>query len=507
MAILGSLIKSFVDVSAILPLDRTDPIACQRDQLRELLKEASDTSFGLYYGFREMVNEDDPTQLFSNRVPIFEYHQMHERWWRQQQKHPSISWPGSPDFFALSSGTTGKSSKRIPVTQDMLKSMRSVGISLLRDLANFDLPPALFEKEVLILSSSANLDENDRGFLEGEISGINVNNFPGWYDVFYRPGKEIAQMDQWDDRLQRIVEEAPLWDIGTLIGIPAWVQLLLQAIKDRYDLKNILELWPDLSVYSTGGVAFEPYRKNFDELIGRPLTIIDTYLASEGFFGYTARPETMSMKLAIDHGIYFEFIPFDDRGFDDHGNLLDSPTVLSMRSVKEDQDYALLISTPAGVWRYMIGDTIKFTDLENLEFVITGRTKFFLNVVGSQLSEEKINAAVGALATDANLGIDEFCVAAMQDENGNHYHQWVLAHEGKLVEEDAVTRLDRYLQEANKNYRVARGKALQYIQVRSISKKVFYDWMESTKKKGGQMKTPKVMSSEKMNDLLGFVDS
>ncbi len=173
-----------------------------------------------------------------------------------------------------------------------------------------------------MLSSTANLKEHNRGHLEGEISGINVSNFPGWYDMFYRPGKEIASIDSWDERLQRIVQEAPKWNIGAIAGIPSWVLLMLQEIVKAHKLNHIHEIWPNLTVYASGGVAYETYRQGFDKICAHPLTIIDTYLASEGFFSFGNRPGSMSMELALSHGYFYEFIPFDERGVDGQGNLL-----------------------------------------------------------------------------------------------------------------------------------------------------------------------------------------
>jgi hypothetical protein len=386
----------------------------------------------------------------------------------------------------------------------MLASFRAVGIAQIESLANFDLDPVLFEKDVLGLSSSADLDEHN-GHLEGEISGINTSNLPGWFGGFYKPGLDIAQIDDWDERVAAIAKKAPEWDVVALAGIPSWIQMMLEKIIEFHKLDNIHELWPDLSVYASGGVAFEPYRESLNRLMGKSITYMDTYLASEGFFAYTARPGTMDMKLALDHGIFYEFIPFDERGFDETGKLLESPEVLSITEVEKDQDYALLVSTPAGSWRYMIGDTVKFTDLERHELVISGRTKYFLNVVGSQLSEEKINTAVADLSKHFACEINEFGVAAIRDEDGDYIHQWVLGTDAALDEKEITNHLDQSLQDLNKNYKVARRKALKGIKVRLVPAAQLYDWLASRKKKGGQIKMPKVMKAEMMEDLLDYL--
>lgn len=504
MAILGSIVKSAITLKHNFSTDKENPVTQQKEQLLKLLQTANATAFGIYYGFSALSKADDPIAAYQQEVPIFDYDRMHNAWWAQQQQRPDITWPGKPEYFALSSGTTGKESKRIPVTEAMLDSIRSVGIAQAEHLAQFDLPPELFEKEILMLSSSAQLQQHPNGHLEGEISGINTNNIPGWFSGFYRPGIEIAQIDNWDDRVRAIAEAAPDWDIGALAGIPSWIQLMLQEIVNYHKPDNIHEIWPSLSLYATGGVAFEPYRKSLEKLLARPLVYLDTYLASEGFFAYNARPGTMNMRLAVSHGIFYEFIPFDERGFDETGHLLDNPEVFTLQDVEEGVDYALLVSTPAGAYRYMIGDTIKFTDLDQLEIKISGRTKYFLNVVGSQLSEEKMNAAIQELSEGLGMPVNEFAVAAMKNEEGDFIHQWVIAASEDVDEVEAAVCLDEALKSRNKNYAVARSKGLKSVKLTALAESAIYDWLEQRKKKGGQMKMPRVLKAEQMQDLLDF---
>jgi hypothetical protein len=506
MALLGSLIKKGIGLSQRLNEENGNAVEQQENQLRYLLNEAKDTSFGKYYGFESLLKKDDLQKAFKETVPIFNYERMNEVWWTQQQKHPDITWPGKPDFFALSSGTTGKKSKRLPITDAFLQSMRDVGTSFIRSLPNFDFPDELFQSEVLMLSSSANLSKNENDHLEGEVSGINVSNFPGWYDLFYRPGKEIASLDNWEDRVEAIAKEAPDWNIGAIAGIPSWVLLLIKKIIEYHDLETIHDIWPNLTVFSSGGVAFETYREDFNKVTEKPLVVVDTYLASEGFFAYTARPNVMDMRLALNHGYYYEFIPFDERGVDERGNLLDDPLSLSIDEVEKDVDYVLIVTTCAGAWRYMIGDTIKFTNLTPHEIIISGRTKFFLNVVGSQLSEEKMDKAILEVAKELSITVNEYSVAAIKNDADEYIHQWVVVTENKNVDQSSFKqKLDTALSDANKNYQVARSKALKDIRVEVISKKQYYEFLERDKKKGGQVKTPKVMDAEEMKELLDYL--
>ena len=507
MAFFGHVIKALIQTKHnLLPHEPTDPAAAQEEQLRDLLETAKDTAFGKYYNFARILEADDIRRAYRKEVPIFDYHEMNEEWWKKQRHDPDITWPGQPRFFALSSGTTGKKSKRIPVTDEMLECTQRVGRAQAECLANFDLEADLFEKDIFMLTSSADLKERD-GYKEGEISGINVSNMPEFMEGVYKPGLEIARIPDWDERVQRIAEEAPNWDIGALAGIPSWMVMMLRRVIEHNKLTNIHEIWPNLSIFTTGGVAFEPYRQTFEALLAHPITIMDTYLASEGFFAFNARPGTMSMELALDHGMYFEFVPHDARGFDDTGTILEDPEVFDYRQVEEGVDYALIVSTPAGAWRYMIGDTIKFTDLSRMEMVISGRTKYFLNVVGSQLSEEKLNKAIAVLNEETGATVKEFTVGAIKrEDDGEYVHQWVLGLEsGELDGERAKQVLDDHLQHANKNYKVARQKALKDLRVRVEPADRLYAFLEQTKKKGGQIKFPKVMPEEKLRELLDFL--
>ncbi|MEM9987560.1 MAG: GH3 auxin-responsive promoter family protein, partial [Bacteroidota bacterium] len=405
----------------------------------------------------------DPRSAYSQRVPFFDYHRMAEAYWNRLQDGASdVSWPGRPQYFALSSGTTGAEPKRIPVTEAQLSSIRTAGVRQLLSLKNFDLPAQLFEKQVLMLGSSTDLQEAG-DYLEGEISGISASNIPGWFGSYYRPGPDIARIDDWDLRLEKISQQAPHWDIGALSGIPSWIQMMLERIIADHGLKHIHELWPDLTLYTTGGVAFEPYQAGFEQLLDHPLIYMDTYLASEGFFGFNARPDTKSMQLVLNHGVYYEFITFTPDNFDDQGLPTDRAEVVPIEQIEAGKDYALIISTCSGAWRYLIGDTIAFTDTERLEFRITGRTQGFLNVVGSQLSEQKLNDAIRHLEQEKDINVKEFTVGAQQVA-GQWQHHWYLGLEGRLTETEAANLLDDFLQTRNKNYQVARTKSLKKVE-------------------------------------------
>lgn len=504
MAIFGSLIKSAIEFREKFTSE-SQPIQEQEKVLEELLKKAKDTLFGKYYFFDTILQSDNIQKIFAEKVPFFDYHQMNDQWWsRLHEGQTDVSWPGKPSYFALSSGTTGKTSKRIPVTDDMIEAIRLAGIKQVGALSNFDLPSDFFETEFMMLGSSTNLVEKD-DHLEGEISGISASRIPFWFKGYYKPGEDIAKIDDWDERVQHIAENAKNWDIGALSGIPSWLELMLKKVIEHHNLDNIHDIWPNLQVYTSGGVAFQPYEKSFNALLAHPITVIDTYLASEGFIAFQNRPETTAMKLITDNGIYFEFVPFKPEYILKDGSISQDAVVLNLSQVKTDEDYILIMSTVSGAWRYLIGDTIAFTDVERAEIKITGRTKFFLNVVGSQLSVNKMNAAVKDLEETFDIEIPEYTISAKRFD-GEFYHSWYLGTNATIDNTKLAEALDESLQNANKNYKVARGKSLKGVKVTSVSPDVFYEWSGANKKKGGQVKMEKVMGEEKFKDWEAFVE-
>lgn len=505
MAIFGSIIKSLIDLRETL-VREGDALKEQENELRSLLQKAKNTAFGKHYKFEEILESDNIKKTFAERVPYFDYNKLDKEWWhRYHDGEEDVTWPGRPPYFALSSGTTGKSSKRIPVTDDMLESIRKAGIKQVSALSNFELPPDFFEKEIMMLGSSTDLHKAG-DHKEGEISGISASNIPFWFRSYYKPGEEIARIEEWDERVQKIAENARNWDIGALSGIPSWMELMLKKVIEYHKVDNIHEVWPNLQVYASGGVAFEPYEKSFEKLWGRPVQVIDTYLASEGFLALQNRPQTHAMKLILDNGVYFEFVPFKPDFINQDGSLTENAPVIPLEEVEEEVEYVLLISTVSGAWRYIIGDTIKFTDKEKYEIRITGRTKFFLNVVGSQLSVNKMNDAIKELEDKYDIRIPEFVVAAKRGEDGEYYHFWYLGTEDSGNAEELADSLDKALKEANKNYKVARSKALKGVKVNLVHPDAFHEWNAVNKKKGGQVKMEKVMKEEKFNEFEKFVE-
>jgi len=503
MAIVGSIIKGIIDLRDKI-VSEPDADEAQLNVLKGLLNKAKDTAFGKHYKFEEILEAEDIRAAYAERIPNFDYNKLNEEWWCKMHKgETDVVWPGTPPYFALSSGTTGKTSKRIPVSEDMVEAIRTSGIKQVGALTNFDLPTEFFEKEIMMLGSSTDL-QKEGDHEEGEISGISASNIPFWFKGYYKPGEDIAKIDDWDERIEMIAKNAKTWDIGAISGIPSWMELMFKKVIEYHNVENIHDIWPNFQVYTSGGVAFEPYEKSFNALLAHPVTVIDTYLASEGFMAYQQRPETHAMKLVLDNGIYFEFVPFKAEYVNEDGSITDNAPVVQLKDVKEEEDYILLISTVSGTWRYLIGDTIKFTDVSRHEIKITGRTKFFLNVVGSQLSVNKMNDAIQELENKYDIEIPEFTLAAVRID-GDFHHSWYLGTDAQLNNEELAEALDNSLKNANKNYKVARSKALKGVKVTTIPPNHFYEWNALNKKKGGQVKMERVMNEEKFGQWEEFI--
>jgi len=285
------------------------------------------------------------------------------------------------------------------------------------------------------------------------------------------------------------------------------MELMMKTVIDYHNVDNIHDVWPNLQVYTSGGVAFGPYKKSFNALLGKPITVIDTYLASEGFLAFQARPETDAMQLVTNGGIYFEFVPFKPEYINPDGSLKQNAPSVTLKDVELDQDYVVVISTVSGAWRYLIGDTIEFTNIEKAEIKITGRTKFFLNTVGSQLSVNKLDDAIHFLEDKYQARIPEYTLCAKRFDDG-FYHSWYLGSDSLSSDNNAIaTALDEFLKGANKNYKVARSKALEGVKVEVVNTGVFHDWSGANKKKGGQVKMERVMGEDKFKTWEDFVDN
>ncbi len=502
MPILGTIIKSAIELRSKIPIESLktqNPYKVQVKTLRRLLRKAQITAFGEAFGFQEILRHRDPVKTFQQKVPLYDYTTLHRKWWYRTLNGESyVCWPGQVKYFALSSGTSEASSKYIPVTGDMLKAIKKTSIMQLLTLSKYDFSKEFYEKGILMLGGSTQLEFNGT-YYEGDLSGITAGNLPFWFQHFYKPGNRISKERNWTTKLDEIVKKAPQWDIGVICGVPAWLQILLERIIETYNLNNIHDMWPNLSVYVHGGVSFAPYVKGFEKLLARPLTYMETYLASEGFVAYQSRPDTSSMQLVLDNGIFYEFVPFTSDNFDDDSNLKPEAKALTIREVEEGKDYVLLMSSCAGAWRYVIGDTVKFTSVAQSEIVITGRTKHYLSMCGEHLSQENMNRAIEMLEHQMNISVREFTVAGIEYEN-MFAHKWYLGVDEPIDLEMARKKIDENLKILNDDYRTERLHAIREVIAVALPSQVFYDWMKQSGKEGGQFKFPRVLKNSKLED-------
>lgn len=513
MPVLGHVLKRSIKVSSTLQnLRKPKLFNWQKKVLRKLLFKARGTAFGKSYNFDDILpsfligEKKEFYEKFKQNVPVYDYNKIYKDWWhRAREGEENVCWPGKVKHFALSSGTSEAASKAIPVTKEMIRAIQRTSINQIISLGNFpELPSELYEKGYLMLGGSTQLNKVASRY-EGDLSGITQANIPYWFSRFYKPGKQIASLKNWEEKLEEITLNAPKWDIGFIAGVPAWVQLLLERIIDRYQLKNIHELWPNLSAFAWGGVSLEPYRASLNSLMGQPIFYIETYLASEGFLAYQVR-NNGNLQLVLNNGIFFEFIPFTMENFDEDGNLRSSPETKMISEVQEGAEYALLISTCAGAWRYLIGDTIRFTNLQQAEIIITGRTKHFLSLCGEHLSVDNMNKAIEAAAEKFDLTIPEFTVVGIKHPP-LFAHQWYLGVSKAVDEKDIQEFLDQKLCELNDDYAVERKHALKNIFVKVLPLTTFYNFLESKGKIGSQHKFPRVLKGSIKEEWDAFLQN
>jgi hypothetical protein len=505
MPVLGSLIKQGLKLSTRVRRRKSSPAYYQRREFVRLLSKAESTVFGKQYNFSGILQSDNPYSVFKNTVPVFDYDKIFEQWWfRCLQEEENICWPGHVKYFALSSGTAGSASKHIPVTREMIKALRKASIRQITTLGKYDLPASVFEKGILWLGGSTDLKKQG-GYFEGDVSGISAQKVPIWFQHFYKPGKKISQEKDWNVKLEEIARQAGNWDIGIITGVPAWVQLLIEKIISQYNLSNIHELWPNLSVYAHGGVSFEPYRKGFEKFFSKKVHYIEMYPASEGFIAFQAEPDVSYMHLITDNGIFFEFIPFNEKNFDANGMMLPEAKTLFIDEVEANTDYALILNTCAGAWRYLIGDVIRFVNVENGDIIISGRTKHFLSLTGEHLSVDNMNKAVEYVSRELSLEISEYTVSGIPYD-GTFAHDWYLGTSKDIDTEYVRKLIDEKLCEINDDYAVERNSALKNVFVHAVPVAKFYDYMNQQGKMGGQNKFPRVMNKQQYADWKIFLN-
>ncbi len=506
MPLLGSLIRKAYELRQF-PIDilSVDPVAEQEKVLKKLLVKAQNTAFGEYYDFARIIGRHDINKQFSDLVPVHDYSSMFKNWWyRSLNGEPFVAWPGRVKYFALTSGTSEASSKHIPVTADMLHAIQKASIRQLVSATKYDFPDEFYEKGILMIGGSTHLRYNGT-YYQGDLSGITASTIPFWFQHFYKPGRRISREQEWSVKLNDIVRNAKAWDIGIIVGVPAWIQIILEKIIDFYGVRTIHDIWPNLSAYVHSGVSFEPYIRSFEKLLDHPILFNETYLASEGYIAFQQPGNHKTMQMVLDNGIYYEFIPFNETNFDSEGDLRANPETITISQVEEGREYALLLSTCAGAWRYLIGDTIKFISKERSEIMLTGRTKHFISLCGEHISQDNLNRAIRMFQDEYNVKINEFTITGIR--YGNLFaHQWYLGTDDNVDPFLAANKLDEYLKILNDDYRVERIEAIKNVSVEVLPLQVFYDWMKVRGKEGGANKFPRVIKNSQLEQWIEHIN-
>jgi hypothetical protein len=495
-------------VAAALRIPPNDPRRQQIRVLKKLLKKARFTEFGQQYRFDEILLSRHPAKRFQELVPVHDYNKIYNDWWKKTLEGvPDVTWPGKIKYYALSSGTSEASSKYIPITKDILRSNTINYVRQFVTLLGYEnVNRKAMTRGFLMLGGATDLKKGKAGWYEGDLSGILAKKRPFWFQTFYKPGGRIAAIADWNQKLTEIVEHAKEWEIGYIVGVPAWCQMCMEMVIEHYKVKNIHEIWPNLGFFVHGGVAFEPYKKGFEKLLGKPIIYIENYLSSEGFIGYKAREHAKGMQLILNNNIFLEFIPFDEKNFDSNGNMVANPEAKMIHEVEEGKEYALLMSTNAGTWRYLLGDTLKFVNLERSEVVITGRTRHFLSLTGEHLSVENMNKAIELVSNELNISIPEYTVVGIP--YGTFFaHKWYIACNDQCDTEELRKRIDQHLRKLNDDYATERDSALKEVFLEKLPEEKFMEFMVLKGKLGNQHKFPRVMKGKMLEDWNRFLET
>lgn len=509
MKIIGQIINKGRKISTSLLLNQVNAIQTQKRTLKKLLTKAAQTEFGKHNEFSKILKSPSIYHAFSAQVPLSDYSKMHPWWQKAYNGEEHVTWPGKIEYFALSSGTSEGSSKYIPVSQDMLKSIKKAALRQILSIAKTDLPKDFLAKNYLMVGGSTDL-YFDGNVYSGDLSGITTQNVPFWFERFSKPSMVVRSNKNWKDKIEQMTLESKDWDVVMVAGVPAWIQLLFENIIKTYNLEHIHEIWPNLSVFVHGGVELTPYKKSFEKLLGKPILYFNTYLASEGFVAFQNKVDAKGMRLVFRNGMFYEFIQFNRSNFSDQGDLLENPVVVPIDRVEENTPYAIVLTTCAGAWRYLIGDVIEFVDVPNCEIKIVGRTKHFLSLCGEHLSVDNMNTALQKVADKTGITLQEFTVKGIPYENF-FAHQWFIgmkqSDQDSIHIEDFTRLLDKTLCEINDDYATERKHALKNILVTLLPNQVFLDWMEKEGKLGSQNKFPRVLSDSKYVSWKNFVES
>lgn len=473
------------------------PHDVQQELLLKLVHRAKNTELGKKYGFEDIKNYEQ----FAQRVPLTTYEFFQEKIERSRKGETNIFWPTPIRWFAQSSGTTNARSKYIPVSQESLEDCHyAASKDLLCIYLNNNPESQMFTGKSLRLGGSKKLYENN-GTSYGDLSAILIDNMPFWAEFSSTPGNEVSLMDDWEIKMQTIVNETIKENVTSLAGVPSWMLVLLNTVLETTQKNSIFEIWPNLEVYFHGGVSFEPYREQYQKILPRKdFRYYEIYNASEGFFAIQDRNDSSELLLMLDYGIFYEFIPVT-------GNSGQNEAPIPLDKVQLHVNYAVVITTNAGLWRYKIGDTIRFTSLDPYRVKVTGRTKHHINAFGEELIIENAEKALKKATALTHSEIVEYTAAPIfmiGKEKGAH--EWIIEFKTSPKNRDTFCKLlDETLQEINSDYAAKRfnNLTLNAPTIHFGRNNLFYDWLKTKNKLGGQHKVPRLSNTrEYLEELL-----
>ncbi|MBP7173072.1 MAG: GH3 auxin-responsive promoter family protein [Cloacibacterium sp.] len=461
------------------------PIEVQNLILFSQLSQAKDTEYGKVHGFKDISSYRE----FQNQVPIVTYEEFEPYIEKARKGEKDIFWPGKIQKFAKSSGTTNAKSKFIPISEQSLQHCHyKAGKDLLAIYINNHEDSQLFRYKNLRLGGSAELYESF-GTKFGDLSAILIESLPFWVEMTTTPSKQVSLMSEWESKLKAIISEVQTENVGSLTGVPSWMMVLLQRVLKETNKGSIAQLWPNLEVFFHGGISFKPYRDQYRQIIGKDIRYYEIYNASEGFFGIQDQFGSEEMLLMLDYGIFYEFIPMEDFGSE-------NPKTISLEDVELGKNYAVVITTNGGLWRYLIGDTIRFTHLQPFRFKISGRTKHYINAFGEELMIDNVETALSKACEATHAKITDYTGAPVYMKDGDSgAHEWIMEFSEQPNDFEMFVKVfDESLKAINSDYEAKRynNMTLKLPIVHQAQPQLFYRWMAQRGKLGGQNKVPRL---------------
>jgi len=472
----------------------SDPIAAQREVLQDLVTHGQYTEFGRRYGLKEIFS----IRMFKQHVPIHEYEDIKPYIDRLMQGGENLLWNTPVNWFAKSSGTTSDKSKFIPITQESLEDCHfQAAKDVLTMYYNHRSESDLLTGKGLVIGGSHQISKVNEDIQYGDLSAVLLQNTPLWANWIRTPELSIALMDEWEDKIERLARSTIEEDVTSVSGVPTWTMILMKRILEITGKNTIREVWPNLELYIHGGVSFLPYREQFRKLIGEGCNYLEMYNASEGFFAAQDNPDEEGMLLFLEHGIFYEFMPAEEYGKPE-------PRTIGLKAVETGKNYAMVISTNGGLWRYLVGDTIQFTSTWPFRIKVSGRLKQYINAFGEEVIADNTDKAIAIACQKTGCMVNDYTAAPVYfDGNNKGAHEWLIEFDAEPANlEQFAFELDCALKSLNSDYEAKRYKdlALAMPIVHSVKKGVFHEWLKLKGKLGGQHKIPRLNNDRKYVD-------